>query len=87
MLYEITSWLLFNRVWKSSVLIIAQMPSVNLDKALEKVKLVRWKAHDDWVEQLVIDKRLNQIISCSNDENHAVIIGTLKETSLIISVL
>ena len=51
------------------------MPSVNLDKALEKVKLVRWKAHDDWVEQLVIDKRLNQIISCSNDENHAVIIG------------
>lgn len=68
------------------------MPSVNLDKALEKVKLVRWKAHDDWVEQLVIDKRLNQIISCSNDENHAVIIGitnlnknefTLKETNYV----
>lgn len=57
------------------MLIIAQMPSVNLDKALEKVRLVRWKAHDDWVEHITIDKRLNQIISCSNDEYHAVIIG------------
>ena len=67
--------LLIFRVWKSSVLIIAQMPSVNLDKALEKIKLVRWKAHDDWIEHITIDKRLNQIISCSNDEHHAVIIG------------
>lgn len=54
---------------------IAQMPSVHLDKALEKIKYTRWKAHNDWVEQMTIDKRLNQIISCSNDENHAVIIG------------
>ena len=53
------------------------MPSVQLDKALESstVKYNRWKTHHDWIEQIRIDRRLNQIISCSNDENYAVVIG------------
>lgn len=39
--------------------------------------MYRWKAHNDWVEQITIDRRLNQIISCSNDEHNAVIIGCI----------
>jgi len=55
------------------------MPSTHLDKALEQptIKMYRWKAHNDWVEQITIDRRLNQIISCSNDEHNAVIIGCI----------
>ncbi|CAF0745097.1 unnamed protein product [Brachionus calyciflorus] len=66
------------RLWKTSPA-IAQMPTIYLDKVLEtpSVKYVRWKAHNDWVEQIRIDKRLNQIISCSNDENYALIIGCI----------
>ncbi len=55
------------------------MPSIQLDKALEasNVKYIRWKTHDDWIEQILIDRRLNQIISCSNDEQNAVVIGCI----------
>ena len=55
------------------------MPSTHLEKALESstIKMYRWKAHNDWVEQITIDRRLNQIISCSNDEHNAVIIGCI----------
>ena len=66
------------RLWKTQPS-MANMPSVHLDKALESsnLKFFKWKAHNDWVEQIRIDKRLNQIISCSNDESHAVIIGCI----------
>lgn len=63
------------------------MPSIQLDKALESphVKYTRWKTHDDWVEQIVIDRRLNQIISCSNDEQNAVVIGCISPSTDISS--
>ena len=55
------------------------MPSIQLEKALEStnVKYIRWKTHDDWIEQITIDRRLHQIISCSNDEQNAVVIGCI----------
>lgn len=78
------------RLWKTYPA-IAQMPTIHLEKALEvddvkdikeknqnvkpKIIYVRWKTHNDWVEQIRIDQRLNQIISCSNDETNALIIG------------
>jgi hypothetical protein len=63
------------------------MPTIHLDKALESslLKSYRWKSHNDWVEQIRIDRRLNQIISCSNDENYAVIIGCILPTTDISS--
>jgi hypothetical protein len=53
------------------------MPGIHLNKALESktVKFIRWKVHNDWVEQIRIEQRLNQIISCSNDDNNALVIG------------
>jgi hypothetical protein len=70
------------RLWKTQPL-IAQMPTIHLDKALESstLKSFRWKSHNDWVEQMRIDRRLNQIISCSNDEQFAVIIGCILPTT------
>lgn len=64
------------RLWKTSPL-VANMPSIQLDRALESsyVKYIRWKTHDDWIEQITIDRRLNQIISCSNDERNSLVIG------------
>lgn len=55
------------------------MPGIHLTKALESktVKFIRWKVHGDWVEQIRIELRLNQVISCSNDENNALIIGCI----------
>ncbi len=69
---------MYLRLWKTQPS-IAQMPTIHLDKALESslLKSYRWKSHNDWVEQIRIDRRLNQIISCSNDENYAVIIGCI----------
>jgi hypothetical protein len=45
-----------SRIWKNQTL-IAQMPSISLDKALESptLKIYRWEAHKDWVEQIMID--------------------------------
>lgn len=66
------------RLWKASP-IIAQMPGIHLNKALESktIKFIRWKVHNDWVEQIRIEQRLNQVISCSNDENNALVIGCI----------
>ena len=64
------------RLWKSEPL-VAFMPTISFEKAVEKQSFLntKWKTHNDWIEQIKIDKRLNQIISCSNDENNAVVIG------------
>jgi hypothetical protein len=55
------------------------MPVIHLYKALESdtIKYIRWKSHNDWVEHIRIEQRLNQIISCSNDEQNALIIGCI----------
>ncbi len=55
------------------------MPVIHLYKALESdtIKYIRWKSHNDWVEHIRIEQRLNQIISCSNDEHNALIIGCI----------
>jgi hypothetical protein len=66
------------RNWKTAPA-IAQMPSISLERALESpnIDYIRWKSHNDWVEQIRIDRRLNQILSCSNDENNALVIGCI----------
>ncbi len=69
------------RLWKTSPS-VNQMPSIQLDKARESnlIEFIRWKAHSDWVEQIKIDRRLNQIISCSNDQQYALVIGCISQS-------
>ena len=64
------------RVWKTAPS-VNHMPSIQLDKARESpfIEYIRWKTHNDWIEQIRIDRRLNQIISCSNDPQYSLIIG------------
>ena len=38
--------------------------------------LFRWKVHDDWVSQLKYYDSLRAVISCSNHQNTALVIGT-----------
>ncbi len=69
------------RLWKTSPS-VNQMPSIQLDKARESslIEFIRWKTHSDWIEQIKIDKRLNQIISCSNDQQYALVIGCISQS-------
>lgn len=60
------------------------MPSIQLDKARESplIEYIRWKTHNDWIEQIRIDRRLGQIISCSNDPQYSLVIGCISQSGL-----
>lgn len=60
------------------------MPSIQLDKARESplIEYIRWKTHNDWIEQIRIDRRLGQIISCSNDPQYSLVIGCITQSGL-----
>ena len=55
------------------------MPGIHLTKALESktITFIRWKVHNDWVEQIRIELRISQVITCSNDEANALVIGCI----------
>ncbi|CAF3386267.1 unnamed protein product [Rotaria sp. Silwood1] len=59
------------------------IPTVNFDRFLDAYKCdyVRWKVHREWIEYIYYDSRLNQIISCSNDQNTAVVIGCIRASA------
>ncbi|XP_070553109.1 cilia- and flagella-associated protein 337-like isoform X2 [Ptychodera flava] len=54
--------------------------SVTLEKVAHNVngltKFIRWKVHEDWVLELRYYEELRSIISCSNHENTALVIGS-----------
>ncbi|CAF4119032.1 unnamed protein product, partial [Adineta steineri] len=56
------------------------IPTISFDRFLDSYKCdyVRWKVHREWIECVSYDSRLNQIISCSNDPNTAVVIGCIR---------
>jgi hypothetical protein len=68
----------YSRLWKASP-IVSQMPGIHLTKALESktITYIRWKVHNDWVEQIRIELRISQVITCSNDEANALVIGCI----------
>ncbi|CAF3319820.1 unnamed protein product [Rotaria socialis] len=59
------------------------IPTVNFDRFLDSYKCdyVRWQVHREWIELIYYDARLNQVISCSNDQNSAVVIGCLRASA------
>ncbi|UJR35207.1 hypothetical protein I4U23_027974 [Adineta vaga] len=56
------------------------IPTITLDRFLETFKCdyIRWQVHREWIEGISYDPRLNQIISCSNDSQTAVVIGCIR---------
>ncbi|XP_032235242.2 WD repeat-containing protein on Y chromosome isoform X2 [Nematostella vectensis] len=51
--------------------------SVNIDSVVnsENTKFIRWKVHNDWVAQLKYYDSLRAVISCSNHQETALVIG------------
>ncbi|CAF1479802.1 unnamed protein product, partial [Adineta ricciae] len=59
------------------------IPTMPFDRFLETFKCdyVRWQVHREWIGEskgVSYDPRLNQIVSCSNDAQTAVVIGCIR---------
>ncbi|XP_053316614.1 WD repeat-containing protein 64-like [Spea bombifrons] len=69
------------RNWTKSQL-IDEIPSVNIDSIEEpgNVKYIRWKVHNDWVTQIRYVHSIESIISSSNDDYTALVIGCVEGT-------
>jgi len=64
------------RLWKKMPL-VEGIANINIDSvaASENVKFVRWKVHNDWVQELRYYHSIRSVISCSSDSNHSLVIG------------
>lgn len=51
--------------------------SVTLEKVAHSplTQFLRWKVHDDWVADLRYYDEIRSVMSCSNHENTALVIG------------
>uniref|UniRef100_A0A8C5P9P0 Uncharacterized protein n=1 Tax=Leptobrachium leishanense TaxID=445787 RepID=A0A8C5P9P0_9ANUR len=69
------------RNWTKSQ-VIEEIPSVNIDNIEEQglVKYIRWKVHNDWVTQIRYVHSIESIISSSNDDFTALVIGCVEGT-------
>ncbi|CAF0881212.1 unnamed protein product [Didymodactylos carnosus] len=57
--------------------------TVAFEKFLDNYRCdyIRWQVHKEWIEHICFDSRLNQIISCSNDQYTAVVIGCIRAST------
>lgn len=46
---------------------------------------LRWKVHEDWVQQVKYYHDLRQVISCSNHANTALVIGNFVYLVMLLS--
>ncbi|KAM8939489.1 cilia- and flagella-associated protein 337-like [Pelodytes ibericus] len=62
--------------------VLDEIPSVNIDNIEETghVKYIRWKVHNDWVTQIRYVHSIESIISSSNDDFTALVIGCVEGT-------
>ena len=83
-LFHLGAWtLILSRTWK-------KMPktegiaSVTLEKVAHSplTRFVRWKVHNDWVAELRYYEEIRSIMSCSNNESTALVIGECHTVSL-----
>ncbi|EDV24388.1 uncharacterized protein TRIADDRAFT_63930 [Trichoplax adhaerens] len=54
---------------------------------IASVNLERWKVHNDWVGQLNYYESIQSVISCSNDDTNALVIGSLQSSTKVDSQL
>jgi len=64
------------RTWKKMPKVDG-IASISIDSVTsnENVKFVRWKVHNDWVQELRYYHSIRCVISCSTDSNHSLVIG------------
>ncbi|OCT97088.1 WD repeat-containing protein 64 [Xenopus laevis] len=62
--------------------IVDDIPSVSMDiiESVGHVKYIRWKVHNDWVTQIRYVHTIDSIISSSNDDYTALVIGCVEGT-------
>ncbi|XP_044129473.1 WD repeat-containing protein 64-like isoform X1 [Bufo gargarizans] len=62
--------------------VVDEIPSIAIDNIseLKNVRYIRWKVHNDWVTQIRYVHSIESIISSSNDDYTALIIGCVEGT-------
>ncbi|CAN2388852.1 WD40 repeats [Pristimantis euphronides] len=62
--------------------VVDEIPSIGIDNITElsHVRYIRWKVHNDWVTQIRYVHPVKSIISSSNDDYTALIIGCVEGT-------
>ncbi|XP_048836649.1 WD repeat-containing protein on Y chromosome isoform X2 [Brienomyrus brachyistius] len=70
------------RMWKKSPK-VENVPSVTIENVVlsPSVRFIRWKVHDDWVNQVRYFASTSTVISASNHEPTALVIGCLTPTT------
>ncbi|XP_073518596.1 cilia- and flagella-associated protein 337-like isoform X2 [Phyllobates terribilis] len=65
------------RMWKKMPRPDNIMPTIVLENAIlsPHVKLIRWQVHGDWVTQMKYYDSIKAVVSASNDESTALVIG------------
>ncbi|KAM4706617.1 cilia- and flagella-associated protein 337-like [Discoglossus pictus] len=61
---------------------VDETPTISIKDLIDPgcVQFIRWKVHNDWVTQIKYIPSLNSIISCSNDDYTALVVGCVEET-------
>ncbi|XP_053313760.1 WD repeat-containing protein 64-like [Spea bombifrons] len=65
------------RIWKKMPRLDSCMPTIGIDSTVlsTHVSFIRWKVHNDWVTQMKYYDSIKAVISASNDESTALVIG------------
>ncbi|KAJ8256464.1 hypothetical protein COCON_G00186160 [Conger conger] len=69
------------RLWKK-LPVVETMPSIGMDSAVlsPNVTCIRWKVHGDWVTQVKYSESMRAVVSSSNHEASALVIGCIRPT-------
>ncbi|KAJ8368500.1 hypothetical protein SKAU_G00085280 [Synaphobranchus kaupii] len=69
------------RLWKKLPM-VENMPNIGIDSAVlsPNVTYIRWKVHGDWVTQVKYSESMRAIVSSSNHEPSALVIGCTRPT-------
>ncbi|XP_060102791.1 WD repeat-containing protein 64-like [Heteronotia binoei] len=61
---------------------VEEIPTVSIDafKDWENITFIRWKVHNDWVTKIKYIHSVESIISSSNDDSTALVIGCVNRT-------
>ncbi|XP_051521458.1 WD repeat-containing protein on Y chromosome [Myxocyprinus asiaticus] len=56
---------------------VENVPNISIDHAVPKITYIRWKVHQDWVSKVKYFQSIRAIVSTSNHEDSALVIGCI----------